>query len=836
MNSFYGGQSGRTYHIVKRYKSISQMLEAFALGGSYVQVNYGEYVLISTLNKNSPENGLLFRRSFDYDDETGSQGVLPDPEAIDEHNNKIYYTTQTVEGSEVTYFDQNKYQPALDECFSHVGHGAIYVGRIVGADGKTPNIGLLKWEDPITGEARQDSYSSLASDSDADGYEGRVNNQPIYNDTIQVATFSILDENGNVEEVKLALKIPKPTFIVSAQSVDAYGDIPRTHINEATGHTDSYQAADPQQEQEEQNANLKITVIRDSDDKIIGYSNLIRQHSQTGKEAGHPFYHNYDIAIPKGIKGQQITHILTETAVETELNPEHFYPNFIPNSQDETNIDSQGNNIVIGDEYITFDITNYDANADGDTFSHQGRLPFRVIKEIIPNLRENRLYIPTLNNENHLYEPAPQVGALYQISENNHIYAICTKAGTFGEHDLDNLQPGGAVENENRAWWRCIQIEAVSPESLTIDYKAGPSDENIPTGFLDYLYLDYQGNLFAKYANGQTSNLGFIDRISNITHNDGKFTITFISNKSQEFYVNSIVDVQRIGDQLYFLYADDNFRKTYYREHSNNCRLLPYSGLNPQSRFNNSEVTSYDVNDEFIYIRLDSSIGGGYHIQGEFNFEDVLWIASNIDPLHSIKYIGKIADIDKELFNFNAQSEGQSSSQVFDFDDIELNKAIYDDQLKNIYKQGYIVNILTPINSSENTVEFYAYNFNHPQNNITTILDRVKIREYFENCQSNIRQADQQHYSQNERYILLDKLINDYIDKRNNITQEYEFNIYSNWYALQQVNEASINIKRVYIIDEIDQENPNMPKHYLDDDFILNDNGLWFVTSFGHDE
>ena len=147
------------------------------------------------------------------------------------------------------------------------------MGRIVGADGKTPDIGLLKWEDPNTDERRQDSYAYLESDSDADGYEGKDgNNQPIYNNNIEVATFSIFDNeiDKNVKEVKLALKIPKPTFIISAQSVDPYGDTPRSHYDEASEIIDT---------------GIEIQPNPDVNGNIIGYSNLIHKHSATGKDA-----------------------------------------------------------------------------------------------------------------------------------------------------------------------------------------------------------------------------------------------------------------------------------------------------------------------------------------------------------------------------------------------------------------------------------------------------------------------------------------------------------------------------------------------------------------------
>lgn len=64
--SFYGGKEGRSYHIVQKYDSIESMVTLFQQGGQYTTVNFGEYVIIDTTNKNDSDNGRLYRRGFDY--------------------------------------------------------------------------------------------------------------------------------------------------------------------------------------------------------------------------------------------------------------------------------------------------------------------------------------------------------------------------------------------------------------------------------------------------------------------------------------------------------------------------------------------------------------------------------------------------------------------------------------------------------------------------------------------------------------------------------------------------------------------------------------------------
>ena len=140
MYSFYGGKQGRTYHIVKTYASIADMVAAFAGGGQYTDVMYHEYVLIDTSNTNlnDPENGCLYRRGFDYNIES----VYTKPDLSDESN--YSGTNLTVDA-----------QTALDNYIHDPGHGAIYVGCIRGSDG--PGMAL---NDPISKQHLATSVSN----------------------------------------------------------------------------------------------------------------------------------------------------------------------------------------------------------------------------------------------------------------------------------------------------------------------------------------------------------------------------------------------------------------------------------------------------------------------------------------------------------------------------------------------------------------------------------------------------------------------------------------------------------------------------------------------------
>jgi hypothetical protein len=62
MESFYGGKRGASFVIGASYDSVEKMVASFDL--SSCPVKYGEYALISTANKGDSENGQLYRRGY----------------------------------------------------------------------------------------------------------------------------------------------------------------------------------------------------------------------------------------------------------------------------------------------------------------------------------------------------------------------------------------------------------------------------------------------------------------------------------------------------------------------------------------------------------------------------------------------------------------------------------------------------------------------------------------------------------------------------------------------------------------------------------------------------
>lgn len=118
MNSFYGGKQGNSFIIAKTYSTIAEMLESFGKNKSDCPVNFDEYVLINTVNKNNPENGQVFRRGYDYNSD------------------------RTIISYQPTYGKPNPYETIETEA-----NGAVYIGTIVGPAGRAPIFNFGHYSD-----------------------------------------------------------------------------------------------------------------------------------------------------------------------------------------------------------------------------------------------------------------------------------------------------------------------------------------------------------------------------------------------------------------------------------------------------------------------------------------------------------------------------------------------------------------------------------------------------------------------------------------------------------------------------------------------------------------
>lgn len=173
-NSFYGGRQGASFVIQERYLTITDMITQFKMGNGYKTVNYDEYVIIDTENKNDPDNGKVYRRGYDYANNMG---------------------------------------------------GALYVGQIVGPAGLAPHTELKAIaEIEAIEETEEFEYRRGEGEytvTNASIIPGK-NSDGTFNDSIKWAYCSVRDSNSHESTAYIGFKVPYTIIDFTAESVSAY--------------------------------------------------------------------------------------------------------------------------------------------------------------------------------------------------------------------------------------------------------------------------------------------------------------------------------------------------------------------------------------------------------------------------------------------------------------------------------------------------------------------------------------------------------------------------------------------------------------------------------------
>ena len=335
MESFYGGKQGRTYKITAHYDSIYDMVCAFQQGGSYNDVNYDEYVIIDTIyrknQKNNAENGIIYRRGYDFSQAFNPSQVPIDTERSTLQPNQFTETEVTLYADELnieyaegsmtsgTYavsrkvpkyyaysykiidpntaeiiigedsFKTEQWNDDWEEFVTHPGGGAIYVGQIVGPQGDSPAIKMLTWDEwreyteAGDGSAEQVKNSIVDIPKPGFDYSRRLTDgydSAGFHDEIQYGYCTLRDLQGNVVGAYIAFDIPYTVFYFEAASVSAYGD-----------------------------PDIDYVANYDSVNNRWSYQNLIVEDEDSQE---HNYYKHYHIRVPKGIHGQNIDALAVE--------------------------------------------------------------------------------------------------------------------------------------------------------------------------------------------------------------------------------------------------------------------------------------------------------------------------------------------------------------------------------------------------------------------------------------------------------------------------------------------------------------------------------------------
>ena len=317
-SSFYGGRRGASFVIKKSYPSIEAMISDFQTLSC--QVNFEQYVLINTQNKNHPDNGKLFRRGLDVN---SSRTIL---------RNNISEQEGGYVAEEIT------------------AYGAQYIGSIVGPSGKAPLLAVKDYDDITTdvvgglvnkgvlngiraaeipsrivtiAEDVYDSLSIIEQNNLANGiiptsvvlssdtfanYEilpgryyltirilGRTepifDNTIVYNDDIQYVSACFRDENEDETVAYIGFKFPYHMVTAKTQSVSTYGN-------------DSSQVVLTEEQQALMKSGVNYSYYNDTSDII---------ENPAPDNTYHAFYSDYTLSIPKGVHGQNVQNFRVAT-------------------------------------------------------------------------------------------------------------------------------------------------------------------------------------------------------------------------------------------------------------------------------------------------------------------------------------------------------------------------------------------------------------------------------------------------------------------------------------------------------------------------------------------
>ena len=273
--SFYGGRRGASFVIVKSYPDIISMTNEFGRGPNFNEVEFDEYVIINTINKNHPDNGKIFRRGYDYNsgrkisgyrafwENNGIEYEIIDGIPYDESGNEIEYD------SDISIYLNARYQPDIDID----AKGAQYIGTIVGPSGRAPLVEMDTYDSVMQKSAEegfqiQTSHGdyTLNNDSLMPG-KYQENGVPKYNDKIQWFCASLRNDKNDDSIAYIGFKTPYLVIDFLTEQISPY----------------------------------------DNQGVYMDASAATRIEDSTTE--GHPFYEKWRLSIPNGIQGDSLNNL-----------------------------------------------------------------------------------------------------------------------------------------------------------------------------------------------------------------------------------------------------------------------------------------------------------------------------------------------------------------------------------------------------------------------------------------------------------------------------------------------------------------------------------------------
>lgn len=743
------------------------MVDQFQKGGSYNEVNYGEYVIIDTIvNKHEPrniENGIIYRRGLNYQ-EIFNPNSLPinsnnslSKEDLDENNVKRYYDESTdADGNRLLIFNEERFNNTVSTFVQRPGGGAEYVGKIVGPKGEAPQISILQWEDFLE-KYEADEATDLHKDSleftpppgaKFDNNGNVINNSIV--DVIHYGYLDILDAYGNIEGSYISIDFPYTVFKYHAESIEPYDTGYATYNNTK---------------------------------KLWEYTKLI---SEDDVSKNHPFFWQYDIKVPKGIRGQDLEKF------DIDIDP--------------SLVSADGNDILPGannNNYRYYSIyRNYEKSAAGTTTKKYLDSWQRTIHKITDN-GSIPSYPTIARNTNYAKNDRVHANGL-----GNHLCLMATKAGKTATTALPNLETyqRNKTFTDGTVTWQVVEDKITTPDLLTIHYTHGDNDE-VKIRVVDDIICDStNGRMYVKYSDLDTlTYLGENQSIHEIRYID----TPWVDSKGVSHTINRICIVYNTYNY------DDNgnivINANYSLDNKGNVVYPLTDSTGRRVQFIDEEFKFLDN----IHIQNQHSLGQPTYFVAEYNDHNTtVFDEAPINEIASIQQYGdniiilySDPNVRRDLYQATVDYALPRDAYTVRNYNVETgnddgNGNLYWINLGSIYKSNHI---FTKFNSLAQLESEYPYGFD--------------------------KNTDGSLNASMKDFAGWLATVDDGTGTITTYAYDYhnEHGAGSSWFKIQDLATENINPTLVMVISQPSVENPAKPIQSNDD--LLNNNGYWFVIS-----
>lgn len=229
------------------------MKQRFSQGGNFTEVWYGEYCLISTKNKNHPDNGKVFRRGLDYQNPQTAGSIFVG-QIVGPSSGTPFFQVDTIDNVEkisTKTLEENTYRRYP---VSQNADGTVVTNWKQDTSGN--------WQD-VGGTLKKDFKFNIQNRTLVPGKDGAS-----FNDDIEYTWVNIRkDDEDSDSWFYVGMKFPYTVIDYKAHAVSQY---------DAAGNIKK---------------DADMTSISRIDDKT------------------HPFWEYWDMGIPKGLKGDTLRNL-----------------------------------------------------------------------------------------------------------------------------------------------------------------------------------------------------------------------------------------------------------------------------------------------------------------------------------------------------------------------------------------------------------------------------------------------------------------------------------------------------------------------------------------------